>query len=96
MYQKVRKGSNSGLTTPQYVYDSKKVTPMHTQRIKKGSINSLLASNGQKSNKTAGPRILNLQSGNTSVNQSSKQTPTKKSRKNSISSIVMNKENQIN
>ena len=95
MYQQVRK--NSGSEHPQtYIYESKKNTPIQSQRLKKGSINSLLAGSSHKSNKTTAPRMMNPRSGSTSVNQSSRQTPEHKTRKNSINSIVMNKENQKN
>lgn len=87
------KKAGKGQETPKYIYESKKVTPMNTQRIKKGIINSVLASNSQKTNKTAAPRMLNPKSGNTSATHSWKNTPDNKNRKNSINSIVMNKEN---
>ena len=87
------KKASQGQATPKYVYESKKVTPMNTQRIKKGIINSVLANNSQKTNKTTAPRMLNPKSGNSSTSQSWKNTPEKKNRKNSINSIVMNKEN---
>lgn len=53
----------------------------------------MLASQAQKGNKSAIGRVFNPKSGNSSVNQSMKNTPENKSRKNSINSIVMNKEN---
>ena len=91
MYKQIIKKTSQGQGTPKYVYESKKVTPMNTQRIKKGIINSVLANNSQKTNKTAAPRMLNPKSGNSSANQSWKNTPDNKNRKNSINSIVMNK-----
>ena len=71
---------------------------MNTQRIKKGIISSVFAknNNSSKTNKTAAPRMLNPKSGNSSANHSWKNTPDNKTRKNSINSIVMNKENLKN
>ena len=72
---------------------SKKTTPMNTQRIKKKLLTGLSSNNSRKSNKTTGQRFLNPNSNQTSLTQSAKQTPEARSRKNSINSIVMNKEN---